>query len=84
MPRPGNVKKKCRPSINRTTCNNPLSRLDWAHCGVCANLGWFFLFGFRIDLEEVVDDNQNHGRRAKEDGDAVKFVVGNHDGFFRE
>lgn len=38
---------------------------------------WRLIFG--IDLEEMVDDNQNHGCRAKEDGKAVKLAVGNHD-----
>jgi hypothetical protein len=32
----------------------------------------------RVDLEEVVDNNENHGHRAKEDGEPVQIVVGNH------
>lgn len=32
----------------------------------------------RIDLEEVVQNNENHGDGAKEDGESVQIVVGNH------
>lgn len=33
---------------------------------------------FRVDLEEVVEDNENHGRASEEDGEGVKGIVRYH------
>ena len=33
---------------------------------------------FGVDFEEVVEDDEKHGCRAKEDGETVEIIVGNH------
>ena len=33
---------------------------------------------FRVNFEEMVQDNEDHGRRAEEDGERVELAVGYH------
>jgi hypothetical protein len=45
---------------------------DWLLCR------WLVLGG--VDFNEVVDDDENHGCGAEEDGQPVQIVVADHDG----
>lgn len=68
----------CRPHVS-SLYDSPVSsivlRLDLVGCGL-----WFLECGvvFRVDFEEVIEDDEEHGSASEEDGQRIKLGVRNH------
>lgn len=54
-------------------------RFDRTHPGLFTRqLGLETLVVLGVDLEKVVEDDHEHGRRAQEDGEGVELGIRNH------